>query len=238
MSDTPKTKPANRILAALPPKEYRRLLPDFEPFDLNFTQIIYEPDDVIGEVYFPESGIVSLLSAVGEQSTLEVGIVGKEGVIGLPVFLGVAKSRNRAVVQGTGVALKIKTAVLLRECETGGGILPRLLRRYAHSLLTQISQSAVCNRFHQIDARLARWLLMTRDRMGKGEFQLTQEFLSNMLGVRREAVTIAASNFQQRKLISYSRGNIKILDQTGLEEITCQCYVIIKDEEEGFLSVK
>ena len=154
---------------------------------------------VIKDVYFPTSGIVSLLAAVGDRATLEVGLVGREGVVGLPVFMEVKTSTNRAVVQGSGSAYKMKAKDFRKECNDGGS-LPRLLRRYSHSLLTQISQTAVCNRFHPIDARLARWLLMTRDRMGADEFQLTQDFLSNMLGVRREGVNKAAGELQQQGL--------------------------------------
>jgi len=227
------TKPANRLLAALPAKEYARLLPKLQEISLIFTETIYEPGDIIRHVYFPNSGIVSLLSAVGERSLLEVGIVGNEGFVGLPVFLGVKTSNNRAIVQGTGVAMRMKTADFLAESKNGSA-LPRLLQRYTHSLLIQISQSAVCYRFHQIEARLARWLLMTADRMGTGNFQITQEFLSNMLGVRREAVSKSAANLQQRQLISYRRGNVSIINLTGLEATACNCYFIVKDEEKSF----
>jgi len=228
MSET--TKPANRLLAALPAKEYARLLPKLEEISLNFTETIYEPGDVIRHVYFPDSGIVSLLSAVEERSLLEIGIVGSEGFVGLPVFLGVKTSNNRAIVQGTGVAMRMKTADFLTESNNGGA-LPRLLQRYTHSLLIQISQSAVCYRFHPIEARLARWLLMTADRMKAENFQITQEFLSNMLGVRREAVSKSAANLQQRQLISYSRGNITIINWAELESVSCKCYQIVKEEE-------
>ena len=146
---------------------------------------------MLSDVYFPNSGIVSLLAGVNERSTLEVGLVGNEGVVGLSVFLGVNSSLNRAVVQGAGSAMKMK-ATAFRKVSNHGGALQRLLQRYSHSVLTQITQSAVCNQFHSVDARLARWLLMTHDRMGDDEFQLTQEFLSNMLGVRREGVSRAA----------------------------------------------
>jgi len=227
------TKPNNRLLAALPAKEYQRLLPKLKEIPLIYTKTIYESDDIISRVYFPESGIVSLLSAVGERSLLEVGIVGNEGFIGLPVFLGVKTSNNRAIVQGAGVALEMKTSDFLAECNNGGA-LSRLLQRFTHSLLTQISQSAACNRFHEIEARLARWLLMTADRMASNEFQITQEFLSNMLGVRREGVSKAAASIQQNKLISYSRGKISVLDRAGLESAACRCYFIIKDEYKNF----
>ncbi len=229
MSET--IKPANRLLAALPAKEYARLLLKLEEIPLIYTEIIYEPDDIIRHVYFPNSGIVSLLSAVSEHSLLEVGIVGKEGFIGMPLFLGVKTSNNCALVQGAGVARRMKTADFLAECKNGGA-LPRLLQRYTHSLLTQISQSAACNRFHPIEARLARWLLMTSDRMESDEFQITQEFLSNMLGVRREGVSKSATQLQHNELICYSRGKITILNRAGLEAAACHCYFIIKDEYE------
>lgn len=163
------------------------------------------------------------------RSTLEIGIIGREGIVGLPVFMGVKTSRDRAVVQGAGVAMRIKSTAFRQECNNGGS-LPRLLRRYPHSRLTQIGQGAACNRFHSIDARLARWLLMTRDRMGTDEFQVTQEFLSNMLGVRREGVNRAAGELQKQQLISYSRGTLTTLNLPGLEAVACCCYGIIKAE--------
>jgi len=227
--------PTNRLLAALPKDEYQRLLPKLEPSPLVFGEVIYEPGDRIRKVYFPTSGIISLLAAVEDRATLEVGIVGREGMVGLPAFMGVKTSGNRAVVQGVGAAMIMKVADFRKECDNGGS-LSRLLRRYSHSRLTQIAQGAACNRFHPIDARLARWLLMTRDRMGTDEFQLTQEFLSNMLGVRREGVNKAAGVLQQQDLISYSRGHLLILNRPGLTAIACHCYGIIKAEYDGFFS--
>lgn len=222
---------ANRLLAALPKKEYQRLLPELEHVPLAFGDILYEPGDTIGHVYFPDSGIISLLSKVESQKVLEVGIVGNEGVAGLPVVLGASVSLNRGLVQSAGTAMRMKAAVLRREFKRDG-TLQRLLHRYLHSLLTQISQSAVCNRFHMVDARLARWLLMSHDRVGSDEFELTQEFLSNMLGVRREAVSKAAGALQKREFVNYSRGHITILNRAGLEAIACQCYRVIKDESD------
>lgn len=221
--------PANKLLAALPRKEYQRLLPSLEEIPLVFEKVLYEAGDSIVDVYFPTSGIVSLLAGVEDRATLEVGLVGREGMVGVSIFMGVKTSLNRAVVQGAGSALRMKAGVFRKECDNGGS-LPRVLRRYTHSMLTQISQSAVCNRFHPTDARLARWLLMTRDRMEADEFQLTQEFLSNMLGVRREGVNKAAGLLQQQHLISYSRGALTILNGPGLEAIACPCYGIIKEE--------
>ena len=227
------TPNANRLLAALPTAEYEHLFPKLEQITLTYGENIYERGEIIRHVYFPRSGIISLLAAIEESAALEVGIIGNEGMVGLAVFLGVKTSNNRAVVQGAGLAMKIKTEDFLAECKNGDS-LPRLLHRYTHSLLTQVSQSAVCYRFHPIEARLARWLLMTSDRMQTNEFQLTQEFLSNMLGVRREAVNKSAVTLQQQQLISYSRGNMSIINRAELEKISCLCYGIIKDEEESF----
>lgn len=226
--------PTNLILAALPEDEYRRLRPKLEAVPLVFGEVIYEPGDLIRYVYFPTGGIISLLAAVENRATLEVGIVGREGMVGLPIFMGVTRSRNRAVVQGAGTALRMKATTFRKEC-LNFGLMPQLLKRYSHSRLTQISQGAACNRFHPIDARLARWLLMTRDRMGTNEFQLTQEFLSNMLGVRREGVNKAAGLLQKRHLISYSRGTLMTLNRVGIESVACDCYRIIKEEQNDSL---
>jgi CRP-like cAMP-binding protein len=223
---------ANRLLAALPKKDYQGLQRHLEEIPLVFEEILYQPNVLISDVYFPNSGIVSLLAAVNGRATLEVGLVGREGMLGLPIFMGVDSSQNCAVVQGVGSAMKMKATAFRKECNNGGA-LPRLLQRYTHSLLTQITQSAVCNQFHSVEARLARWLLMTHDRMGTDDFQLTQEFLSNMLGVRREGVTRAAGELQKRKLIGYSRGRLKVLDRAGLEATSCGCYEIIRNESNG-----
>lgn len=225
--------PDNQLLAALPSEEYRRLYSNIEQITLVYGENIYERGEIIGDVYFPNSGIISLLAAVNKSATLEVGIVGREGMVGLPVFLGVKTSINRAIVQGKGFAMKMKAGDFLDECQNGGK-LPKILQRYAHSLLTQVSQSAVCYRFHPIEERLARWLLMTSDRMAKDEFQITQEFLSSMLGVRREAVNKSAVVLQQRQLIRYTRGKFSIINRTGLEATSCSCYEMIKDEEDSF----
>lgn len=221
----------NALLGGLTTKEYQRLLPHLQEMRLEFGATVYQAGDLISDVYFPNSGIVSLLAGELERATLEVGLVGREGMVGLPIFMGVSTSRSRAVVQGDGVALKMKAATFRKECNSGSALLGPL-RRYTHSLLTQITQVAVCNQFHSIEARLARWLLMTSDRMNEDEFPITQEFLSHMLGVRREGVSRAAAVLQRRKLISYSRGNLKILARGALEATSCACYQIIKDEAE------
>ena len=226
---------ANRLLAALPKKEYQRLLPELERITLPFAEVLYEAGDPIRHVYFPNDSIISLLAVVAERSTLEVGMVGNEGLAGISVFMGVGISRTRAIVQGAGTAMRMKAAVLRTESDHVGA-LHHLLHRYTHSLLTQVSQSAACNRFHMVDARLARWLLMTRDRLQSDEFRLTQEFMSNMLGVRREGVNKAAGALQQDKLISYSRGHILILDRAGLAAVACECYRLVRDEADNYLS--
>ena len=220
---------ANELLAALPKKEYQALQSQLEEIPLVFEEILYRPEVLISDVYFPNHGVISLLAGFNERATLEVGLVGKEGILGLAVFMGVSASQNRAVVQGAGSAMKMKAAAFRSECNNGGA-LPRVLRRYTHSLLTQITQTTVCNQFHSIEARLARWLLMTHDRIEADEFQLTQEFLSNMLAVRRECVNKAAGKLQKRNLIRYKRGHLRVLDRAGLEATSCGCYEIINDE--------
>ena len=226
-STKPREKIENQLLAALPLKEYQRLQPDLEQISLDFGAILYEPGDVMPFVYFPNQGIVSLLSMVEERSPLEVGMVGSEGMVGIGIFLGVSTSLNRALVQGSGTALKMKASVLRREIKQQSP-LSDLLRRYTHSLLAQVSQGAVCNHFHQVEERLARWLLMTHDRFRVDEFRLTQEFLSDMLGVRREGVVKAARVLQRKKLIIYVRGQIQILNRAGLEAASCQCYELLR----------
>jgi CRP-like cAMP-binding protein len=219
----------NRLLTALPKSDYKLLSPMLEQVRLVYNETIYEAGKPIRHIYFPESGIISLLSGVSENSTIEVGIVGNEGMVGLPVYLGVERSSTRALVQGAGSALRMEAADFIK-FSARSPKLQTLMLRYIHSLFTQVSQSAACNRFHPIDERLARWLMMTRDRMGSSKFQITQEFLSNMLGIRREAVNKAAGILQERGLVSYLRGNMKILDRKGLERAACTCYKIIKAE--------
>jgi CRP-like cAMP-binding protein len=225
----------NRLLASLPKKEYERLLPELKPITLTFGEVLYQPGDTMKHVYFPTDSIVSLLSAMSEKASLEVGMIGNEGMAGLPIFMGVNVSRNRALVQGSGSAMRM-TSVAVRHEANRLGTLHRLMHRYAHSLLTQVSQAAACNRFHSVDARLARWLLMTSDRLGTDEFRLTQEFMSNMLGVRREGVNKAAGTLQAAKLIRYSRGVITILNHRALERKSCECYAIIKSESDEYLN--
>jgi CRP-like cAMP-binding protein len=226
--------PNNRLLAALPKDEYRQLIPDLEEFSLVFGELIYRPGAAVRHVYFPTSGIVSLLADVDDGGSLEVGIVGREGMAGMSVFMGVKTSSNRVLIQGAGSALRMKAATL-RKLTDNDGSLSRLLRRYSHSLWVQLSQSSVCNLYHPIDARLARWLLMTRDRMEANEFPITQEFLSSMLGVRREGVNKAAGKLQQQGLIRYTRGTLTILKPADLAAVACKCYRIIKMEYDSAL---
>lgn len=225
----------NRLLATLPKKEYERVLPKLKTVSLALGEELYETGDEIKHVYFPNDSIISLISQISETACLEVGMVGNEGMAGLAVFMGVGTSSTRALVQGSGTAMKMSSAAVRLEANQLGS-LHRLLHRYSHSLLTQVSQSSVCNRFHLVNARLARWLLMTNDRLGVDEFVLTQEFLSNMLGVRREGVSKAAGALQAAKLIHYSRGLITILNRPGLEAKSCECYAIIRAESDAYLN--
>jgi len=222
----------NSLLAALPRRDYQRLLTGLEPVTLTFGEILYEPGKRIRHVYFPSDSLVSLLTLVEGHMALEIGLVGREGMLGIPVALGIDDSPVRALVQGNGTALRMTSAHFRSEYGKYGP-LHRELNRYIHERLVQITQTAACNRFHPVEARLARWLLMTRDRMGANHFHHTQELLGNMLGVLRVAVTKAAGALQRRKLISYSRGEINILDGKGLEAAACRCYQIVKDVSHG-----
>jgi len=219
---------ANSLLAALPRKEYQRLLSRLEPVKLTFGEVLYEPGKPIRHVYFPTDSLVSLLTLVEGHMALEIGLVGREGMLGIPVALGIKDSPVRALVQGTGTALRMTSPHFRSEYEKCG-LLRGELNRYIHERIVQITQTAACNRFHPVEGRLARWLLMTRDRMRSNQFRLTQELLGNMLGVLRVAVTNAAGDMQRRKLISYSRGNISILDGDGLEAAACRCYRIVNN---------
>jgi CRP-like cAMP-binding protein len=202
---------------------------------LTFGDVLYEPGETIKFVYFPQDSIVSLLSPMSARSTLEVGMVGNEGMAGLSVFMGVNSSLTRAIVQGSGSAMRLSAAAMRLESNRLSSF-HRLLHRYSHSLLAQVSQSSACNRFHSVNTRLARWLMMTSDRLGSDEFRLTQEFMSNMLGVRREGVNKAAGILQTEKMIHYSRGMITILNRNLLEDSACQCYSIIKAESDQYLN--
>lgn len=213
----------NCLLAALPAKEYERLLDGLEPVRLTYGEVLNEPGEQIRYAYFPCDCLVSLLTVVEGRRALEVGLVGREGMVGSRLALGFAASSVRSLVQGTGTALRIESARFLREFHRGPE-LQRALLRFTDALMLQVTQNAACNRFHVVEARLARWLLMTRERVSSLEFYLTHEFLADMLGVRRVGVTVAASALQRRQLIHYRRGAIKILDLQGLEASACSCY--------------
>jgi CRP-like cAMP-binding protein len=216
------------MLAALPRKQYQRLLTGLESVALTFGEVLYEPGVRIRHVYFPNDSLVSLLTLVDNHLALEVGMVGREGMLGLPLALGSDVSPVRALVQGGGTAMRMKSARFSEEIRKS----PQLqqgVNRYAGALMAQITQTAACNRFHVVEARLARWLLMTRDRVLSDEFRLTHEFLGHMLGVRRVGVTNAARALQKRKLIAYSRGKIRILNRGGLERAACSCYELVKN---------
>jgi CRP-like cAMP-binding protein len=217
----------NRVLASLPVKESRRLRGLLEPITFKFGEVLYEPGKAIRHVYFPADCLISLLTAVDKRRSLEVGMVGNEGMVGMPFILGMGISGVRAIVQGSGNAMRMGAEPFRIEFVRNQP-LQQALYRYTYALMAQISQTAACNRFHEAEARLSRWLLMTRDRVGSDEFLLTHEFLAHMLGVRREGVTEAASALKSRKLIEYSRGKIQILDVRGLKAASCSCYQIVK----------
>lgn len=221
------TRVPNRLLAKIPEKEFRRLRDNLELVELKFGQILYEPGKPIRHVYFPIDCLISLLTAVDKRRTLEVGMVGCEGMAGLPFILDVGVSGVRAVVQGGGTALRMASAPFRIEFERNTA-LQEALYRYTYALMAQVSQTAACNRFHDARQRLSRWLLMTRDRVGSDEFLLTHEFLAHMLGLRREGISEAANVLKQHRLISYARGKIQILDLKGLKASSCSCYQIVK----------
>jgi CRP-like cAMP-binding protein len=215
--------PGNLLLAGLPDVDRRRLLACCEPIELVFEEVLYHVGDRIRHVYFPTGGFLSLVSAVDKNSNLEVGLIGVEGMIGSGLLLGVETASLRVLVQGAGPALRIDAAQFVRQLKRSAPLRKRL-NLYLYVLITQLTQMAPCARYHLVQARLARWLLMTRDRAQSSEFALTQEFLAYMLGVRRAGITRAASNLQKRRLIRYSRGKMRILDARGLEAVSCDCY--------------
>lgn len=220
-------QPANSLLAALPRQDYERMLAELEPVNLIYGEVLYEPGERVRHVYFPGDAHVSLLVVLDRSNALEVGLVGREGLVGLSLALGVEDSPVRALVQGSGTALRVKAAAFREELARCAP-LQREMHRYAYAKLAQARQTAACNRFHLVEARLARRLLMTRDRVRSDHFHLTHEFLAGVLGVRRAGVTTAAVSLQRRKLIRYQRGNISILDRDGLAAASCPCYEIVR----------
>ncbi|MBA3513997.1 MAG: Crp/Fnr family transcriptional regulator [Pyrinomonadaceae bacterium] len=226
----------NWLLDGLPPDGFERLVENLELVPFSLGEVIYESGAEMQNVFFPTTSHVSLLYTMINGATAEMGLVGNEGVVGISLFMGGDTTPNRAVVQGAGDALKLQ-AKAMREEFSRGSEFQLLLLRYTQALITQISQTAVCNRLHTVEQRLCRWLLMTRDRAQSDKLQMTHEFISNMLGVRREGVTNSAHGLQQRGLISYVRGQIQIIDREGLESCACECYAVVKKEHNRLLSL-
>jgi CRP-like cAMP-binding protein len=232
-ADTP-VPTNNRLLAALPPDEYERILPHLGPASFKLGEVVYESGAQMEHIYFPTTAIVSLLYLMENGSSAEMGMAGKEGLVGVALFMGGNTMPNRAVVQSAGGAVRMKAQVL-RDEFARAGTFQRLLLRYTQALLTQMSQTAVCNRLHEIEQQLCRWLLLSRDRLDSDELVMTQELIANMLGVRREGVTAAAGRLQEQGLISYVRGRIQILDRPGLEASVCECYKVVRNEYDRLL---
>lgn len=224
----------NRLLAALPREEYDRLLPQLHEVSFDLGEVVYEFAGHLDYVYFPTTSIISLLYTMENGTSAEMGLTGNDGVVGIALFMGGGTMPNRAVVQSAGGALRMKAKRLQDEFSLGGKF-QQLLLRYTQALITQISQTAVCNRLHSVEQQLCRWLLLSHDRIQSNELIMTQELIADMLGVRREGVTVAAGRLQDAGAISYVRGHITILDRTKLEETVCECYRVVKDEFERLL---
>src|SRR4029079_13024516 len=224
----------NRLLAALPRDEYDRLLPQLQQVSFDLGEVVYEFGGHLAYVYFPTTAIVSLLYTMENGASAEMGLTGNDGVVGIALFMGGGTMPNRAVVQSAGDAIRMKAKVLQAEFALGGQF-QRLLLRYTQALMTQMSQTAVCNRLHTVEQQLCRWLLLSRDRLNTDELVMTQELIANMLGVRREGVTHAAQRLQATGLVTYVRGRITILDRSGLEAAVCECYRVVKDEYDRLL---
>lgn len=224
----------NRILDRLPDHERARLASEVEPVEYDAHEVLWEPTQPIEAVYFPLNGVVSVVNVLEDGPIVEVATVGNEGFVGLPVFLGSSSMNGRAFYQISGSALQM-SSTSFRRVVANGGSLHSLLQLYTQALMAQIAQTAACNRVHPIEERCARWLLQTHDRVEGDEFDLTHEFLAQMLGVRRASVSVAAGMLQRAGLIRYSRGHMTIADRTGLEEASCECYRIVTDEYERLL---
>src|SRR5205809_7828485 len=219
----------NRLLAALPAQEYGRLSPRLQQVSFSLGEVVYEFGGHLDYVFFPTNSIVSLLYTMENGTSAEMGLTGNDGVVGIALFMGGGTMPNRAVVQSAGGALRMKAKVLQDEFALGGKF-QQLLLRYTQALITQISQTAVCNRLHSVEQQLCRWLLLSRDRLNTDELVMTQELIADMLGVRREGVTVAAGRLQDSGAISYVRGHIQILDRQKLEAAVCECYGVVRDE--------
>ena len=226
----------NHVLAALPPGDRERLVPQLELVPLPLGGVLYESGRELRHVYFPTDSIVSLLYVMQDGASAEIAVVGNEGAVGISLFMGGESTPSRAVVQSAGHAYRLKAEVLKREFARGGD-LQHLLLRYTQALITQMAQTAVCNRHHSVDQQLCRWLLLSLDRLPANELTMTQELIANMLGVRREGVTHAARKLQEARLIRYSRGHIVVTDRPGLEANVCECYAVVKKEYDRLLSL-
>lgn len=224
----------NHLLAALPSDEFARLKPDLEPVSLALGQVIYESGEQLDYIYFPTTAIISLLYIMENGSTAEIGMAGNDGLVGIALFMGGSTTPNRAVVQSAGNAFRLRSKALKFEFNIGG-IFQNILLRYTQYLMTQISQTAVCNRLHSVEQQLCRWLLINHDLLQTNKLIMTHDLIANMLGVRREGVSIAAGNLQKKKLIKYVRGTITMLDRPALENASCECYLVVKEEYDRLL---
>jgi CRP-like cAMP-binding protein len=225
----------NRLLAAMPADEFERLSPHLELVEMPLGGVLYESGGQLEHVYFPTDCIVSLLYVLENGASAEIAVVGNEGILGISLFMGGETTPSRAVVQSAGFGYRLKAPLLKQEFNRAGPVL-RLLLRYTQALITQMTQTAVCNRHHSVEQQLCRWLLLSIDRLSSNSLNMTQELIANMLGVRREGVTEAAGNLQRAKLIRYRRGRIDVLDRPGLENAVCECYGVVKAEFDRLLS--
>ena len=226
----------NQLLAALPAPEWERWKPQLEYIELPLGHVLYEPGITLSHVYFPTTAIVSLLYVMVDGASAEIAVAGHEGIVGISLFMGGESTPSRAVVQSAGGAYRLKARAIKDEFMRAPVL--HLLLRYTQALITQMAQTAVCNRHHSLDQQLCRWLLLSLDRLGGDELVMTQELIANMLGVRREGVTESALKLQRSGLIRYSRGRIQVLDRAGLEERTCECYAVVKTEYDRLLPPK
>ncbi|MBC2731453.1 Crp/Fnr family transcriptional regulator [Thiobacillus sp.] len=232
---TPPSPMQNHLLAALPAAEFERLSPHLESIPMPLGEVLYESGAQLRHVYFPTTSIVSLLYVLEDGASAEIAVVGNEGILGISLFMGGDSTPSRAVVQSAGHGYRLKAERLKQEFNRAGPVL-RLLLRYTQALITQMTQTAVCNRHHSIEQQLCRWLLLSLDRLSSDSLTMTQELIANMLGVRREGVTEAAGNLQRAGLIRYSRGRIEVLDRVGLEKTVCECYAVVKKEYDRLLA--
>ena len=234
MEMSAETPRQNQLLAALPPAEWDRLRPRMELQQMLLGHVLYEPGTAMRHVYFPTTSIVSMLYVMEDGSSAEIAIVGHEGIVGISLFMGGETTSSRAVVQSAGQAYRVPGQYLKEEFFRAGP-LQRLLLRYTQALITQMGQTAVCNRHHSVEQQLCRWLLMSLDRLPSNELQMTQELIANMLGVRREGVTESAGKLQKLGLIQYNRGHITVVDRPALEAHACECYAVVKKEFDRLL---